>query len=388
VGRGSWVTVDEMIAYLATQEKPASAPTLTQSLLRKHYLSNFSRLLQLFVIPTGDPDSLWAARIGLLQQHWRKTFRLVPQWRDRLLALFPHRVAVWDRETQQRAISLVHCNYITRPSWRGLTVKKSQRHDQGWTVRAYAESLDAAKAAPFTLRMIDPDLMIFHIEPQLDSWGESEAVAPGSTSQIPSLCPAEANQAAEAYRALWEWVPLDISWKLSTVLTGVRATPNSHRRLHRVRIEASQVAKKFPGAKHTFKARGPEMDIRVLPGLMTAKFMWKDEETDRIKGAFIKDTDVPVDSLLLNKDHVDDVAQAMAARVSEMFLTRVEGDFRTRMKDLRPTGSLTAVTQRLEPDGRLSSICSATLPITPRDLFPVLDPSTRKYLLHVLYQQG
>lgn len=389
VGRGTWVSITEFLAYLSTQERPPAAPVLTQQLLRKHFLSNFSRLAQLYVIPTGDPDTLWAQRLHALAQHWRQTFRLVPAWRDRLLALYPHRVAVWDRETAQRAISLVHCNYLVRPSWRGFTVRRSQRRDQGWSVEAYAEGLNDADVAPFALSLIDPELMIFHIAPQVDAWHEADSVAPGTSTQIPSLSPSDLKEQQAAYRALWEWVELSISWKLSTVLTGVRATPNDLGRLYRVRIEASGLAKRFPAARHKAAAQGPELDIRVLPGLMTAKFRWEDSEGDRIRASFNPREAAFVDlsSLLLNRDQVEDVAQAMASRIYELHLTRVEGTFRTKMRDIRPTGSLTSVTHRLDTNGAMSSICTASLPVTPRDLWPFLGDSTRKAINQILYQQ-
>jgi hypothetical protein len=393
VGRGTWVTVDEYLDFLATQATPNGTAALTQADLRRDFLSGLQRVALNYTI-VGGIDPLWQQRLSALRQHWRQTFRITPEWRDRLLRVEPFRAAVFDRESGMRAASEVFCSYLVRPSWRGIGVKHPQRKDttHGWNVAglpSYGTPLADAYPAPFRLVLVDPQAMVLHCEPVVDPWHEADAIAPGTADadKMPVNRPGEVNRTKELNKALWEWVELAETWSLALVLTGSRATPNGSDRLHAETVEAGELNKFFKPAPKA--SNGPVMELRISPGFMAAKYGWSDDNGEAIRGALLAGGPLPP-SALLNGTHVRNVAVAMAACVHELMLNRVEGNFAVDARaaaGLKPTGSIGQVTHSLAPDGKLQAWVSASLPERARNLMTFLPAGTRKAILRTLYQQ-
>lgn len=311
---------------------------LSQALLRQYYFPGLRTMMTAYsLLANGTPEPVWTRRVQALHAHWRRTFRFLKAWRDKMLSWSPTRVGVVNTELGTRAPAAVYTDWIARPHVKGLITKASQRHDKGWPIAGYADLLVNAKLAPALVTPVSTEEGVFTVEARRDPNGEAEFVVLGSVSNLPSYDLNDLNiisQANTVY-ALWNQAQLDAGWKMSVVLTCVQGAPNSLDRLHRVVVPSSEITAE--------PSEGPQWSVVIQPGKMTAMFGWRDEDADQIKESFYTGAQLP-DDLLVNADHVRAVARAAASRVYSQFRDRVEGSLSAVMGDYEPQGSMRAAT--------------------------------------------
>jgi hypothetical protein len=91
--------------------------------------------------------------------------------------------------------------------------------------------------------------------------------------------------------------------------------------------------------------------------------------------------------LIINPEHLRNVAKARAAAVYALLVDRHEGSMSFRLDpSIEPTGSLRSVVHRLDHEGIAST--TVTLPpiAIPPDIFALMPESTRKVLQRQVQQ--
>ena len=381
VAQGTWVQIDDYLDAIALLNDfpPGKLGKLTQALIRKHYLSGFAILYNIYVAIEGTANPVWARRLSAIKEHWRRTYRFRPQWRDKIRTLRAYRVAIMDQETGTRGRAEAFHDYIVKPSEKTLAKLKGQNFDMGYQVQGHADNLKNAKRAPTEVQVIDNDNLIIRITPRVDSWGVTAAIAPGNIQgSFPKTTAGDA-------RILWNDPNTGLSpnFKLSIVLTATQAVPNSTDALHFEKVGPSEAADRLPSIPTIGPSSGPDWYTKIRAGRETARFAWRDEDSAAIKDAFFKGL-APPQSLMINPDRVRDLAAARAAQIYALLLDRVEGSFSVSiLATAKPTGSLAQVTHEVVSSG--DDWVAATRfdlpPITvPPDIWALLPESTRAVL--------
>lgn len=360
VHQGTWITVDEALAAWALlADFPAPVGALTQKKIRRHYLAGFSRLHNFYSLDAkGHPSEVWTRRIDAVAEHWRRTFRILPQWMDKLRGLKAYRVAVLDQETGTRARAAAYFDHTVKPSFR--TLIKRGAAALGWEVNGWAVDLTSARVGPADVEVLDEDNGIIRVTPRVDPWGVAAEIAPGKLDgPVPTM---NAGQSL----AVWSRVGLKQEFRLAVVLSGVPDAPNNERRLHRETVRPEDAVGLLPGVANVGACRGPVWHVSA--GDETARFAWIDAQADAIRESVYTGAELPR-ALLVNPDTVRDVARAQAARIYAWLLDRVEGSFRVSLNPtVVPAGSLTQVTHSARRAGR------AVLATTYLALPPILVP--------------
>lgn len=363
VTAGSWITFPQAYAaWNADSANPVPFPgiVVSDTLIRRMYMEGLGTLSHIFQVATvGGINAIWAARLQAVEQHWRRTFRVLPQWVDKLRRLSNVRVAIIDEERGTRAQAQAWFNYSVRPTTSGLALGPSDA--QGWHVTdCYAENLnDSSGPGPAEVRMLNPDAGIFQLVLRKDVYGRGAQIAPGTLNDngFPVW------NVGDAYVA-WSKATLDTAWSMSTILTGVQDVPNNEKRLLAVTVEANEAAESL-GADIGFAQQGP--DYEVYGSVETARYAWSDDFADQIREAFYSGGTIPED-LMVNPETVKAVARGQAARIYVALEDRAEGMFTARFNpSIIPSGSLSQVNHVIGLQG-----CSTQLVMPPLVQAPAL----------------
>ena len=326
-------------AWAADDKQPGNGIKLTQAKLLRFSLSGLGPLYATYRRVPGAPDALFARRLGKLQEHYRRTFKISQQWMDKLQFVAARRSSIVDQEHGTRGRSDAFFDYVVRPS--NLDLASRGQTSLGTQIIGFATQIKDGAPAPGEVSIDDPLSGIIKVTPRVDLNGADMIVTHG---QLDAPFP----QADAAKRAsLWARVSLKASWKLAVILTGVPSVPNDERSLWWVAVSLGDAAKKL-GAP-TPKALGP--DRAILSGDSVARFAWVDSLASEIKESIWTGTPPPAGALT-NPQEIEDVARAQAARVVSPLLPRVVGKVSIPLEGaVVPTGSLKTVTHGISLDG-------------------------------------
>lgn len=386
VQAGTWVPLLTRLlpAIQAKNDAPPAANgPLTAARLRRHTLAGMSGLLRLFVAgnPPGAVDQLWCRRLSEIQGSYRRVFRILPQWMDKVASVRAARVAVADPETGTRARADAYFDHTVKPSNLGLAAEAGGRHDLHWSVTSWAANLRDAKVAPADVTVLDEQLGIFRVDPVPDEYGFGAVVAPGTL-----VDPVRADPASGAKtKLLWNQTSLAEPWQLSVVLSMTQASPADRTRMHAEEVSLEQALRLLPGARAP-KAAGPDYDL--LCSDVTVKSAWRDEDRAAILEAFWTGKAQPP-GLVINLETVKAAAVAQLARAVAPLLPRGRGEFRVGLRaGVAPTGNMKIVTYGISVgQGGAGAVAwvQATMPgtTTSPSLMSLLPERVRRSLARV-----
>lgn len=398
VGPGTYVPLDDL--FDAYGNGPGYGGDgvlrpLSWDILRKHRANGFRYTQLEFSLidrDTGLIDIPWSRRIGKIVQGYRSEFKLRDVFVQRLASIRPVRAAVVSPITGTRAESPVYSDYIRRPSMHGMA-KSVSGALQGTQVQGYATKLAEAKAAPARVRVLNPGAGVIRVDVNDSDPGGlfGESMLGYSSQGIPyqSLTPNQFKSLDEQFHFMWDHVELDAGWQMSIILSCSPASPNTLGKLLAVEIspnEAGEVLGRDPGP-----CWGPVAYVRVFPGVVTARYAWDDDSSEEIiqaiKGEGSTDSNGGGEfpkSLLVNADHVRDVARAAAARLYAGVLDRPFGTLEVDMQpDLEPTGAISEVRHVMQGGATRTLVKFGTV-AAPRDIWRFLPASTRRTLMRSL----
>jgi hypothetical protein len=311
---------------------------------------------------------------------------------SRLASIRPVRTAVISPNLGARASSPVYSDYMMRPSHKGFSVTSGASAPAGVAVRGYADVISSSAApAPVHIRPVNPEAGIFELVPkQTDAKGFYEGVflgypdtssnnlgnpAAGMPTQSLGAAGLGAGPVTKLAFALgWDWVDLEADWKFSTVMSVVPNSPNDNRRLYKVEVTANELGEP--------DALGPPVEVRVYPGVTSARFAWLDSEADTIVPRIRGETE-GWPSQFVNRRAVEEVAKASALRVYEVFRDRPWGSMMVDAEaagPLEPVGMIDRVSSIMD-GGATRTRIDFGLVRQPADIWRYLDGTTRRALL-------
>ena len=382
VARGTWVPLVDLFEAWGVRKISASRSVkMSFDILRKHI---FGRGVTSFIHQFGNtagspPDPVWIARAATVVAHFRRSFRIVDIFWQRISNVLPFRASIINTETGAFGPAEAYCNWIRRPSYFGIAKHVTDGNkNQGWVVSGYADKLSGARAAPASVTIADAESGIIRIDPRFDPYGLTDQMAFGSPDGdvIPSQDLGRGNRTGLRVYSRWDSIQLKSGFKLSLLVTTVPGSPNTTNRLHAEDVEA-------PKENGISTGKGPDMEIRVQAGLMPALFGWNDNESDVIINAVKGLATLPT-SLLGNAQTIKNLAKAAAARVYETLADRPQGSVTVDMRpELEPTGMVSAVRHVMDR-GAMTTRVELPAVRQAASLWRFLDGPTRRAVLHVL----
>ena len=322
----------------------AEAPVLSHKLVRETILSsaNWQGLKEDWA---SDINNQYSRERLLLMQaietHWRKTYRILPQWRDKCRRIYNHRVSILNYETGTRGPAAVFTQHISKLTTLGHF--QVMQGDLMIQFDNWAEDLSEKDVSPFQINIIDSDMGLFTIQPKLHQFGILESSLVGNVDKefIPKA-------AYDNVRSFWNQVNLLDNFKLSVILTVTQDSPNDLRRLHSEWVSRGEIEEYL---KTDFgKCLGPPLD--VVQTADTARYMWsdKDENPTLIRNAFFGSSydgeyvDTYPGDMKLNEPEIKSLSLSAAAAAMVPLADVVEGRVMGPLKDVHPTGNLRTVT--------------------------------------------
>jgi hypothetical protein len=416
----SWVNLNAIINCDDWSNAPGQGDggKVTHALLEKAGMPYLDLWGALLITGVRQPDADWAARVGALQAHHRRSFQISSQWMSRTLSVKARRAALIDPATGTWAPSEVYCNHsfigTVRSFFKNLSEAKGLQYcinvpgypdgDQvpGKTSPSGAYKFtDSSKAAPVTVHVVDGDQGIIHFQFQADPNHMYEAALPGEVvRQDGSLYTPTANwgtpgEAAIAFDVVTDRVQipkLEADWKAAVILSHVPASPNDKRQLYKVTVEPKDVQGKIPAAD---AYGGPTWQVRVGPGMEGAKALiaWFDDRAPDIEAIFgIGDFPPDLRGIAINADavsapkgaviNINELAKSLAAQIWSRFHDHEEGSGTAKHNpEIKPTGWTGAVAHSLTPSGELITTLNMAGQIQEMNLSGLLDSSTRAILM-------
>jgi hypothetical protein len=343
---GQWIPVDFYLSYLSGKQ-PSGLPNLTRRVIRKGWMVN---VLEAYSSPTLDPSGLWARRIETIRAHFRLSFQIQKEWRDRIRKIIPYRVAVEDFVTGARADAPVFADYAQFETWRARGTSLNNKPEPFDVVRnrfASKVSLRTPGAivgvdytrlnpAPARVQVIDEDQGIVQV--QYGTFNDTSF----NVSRFVRSAIDNGSMPSDLLNRRNLWLQegmLDDAQQLSMIVTVSMGAPADNRRYHVEEITPTQAALKLPRRSVGRLSEGPVMEVKIQQALLPARFAWQD--ANAVAFALLYDTatsgpnglpGATIQKVLgdpINKDRVREVALAAAARVYNSFLDRVEGGYTT-----------------------------------------------------------
>lgn len=237
-----------------------------------------------------------ASRVQALRQHFRQTFRLNRRYMDRVRDIQAYRVAMIDPVTAARAPAAVWGQYCIIPSRKGRMAKRREVED-GYA----AQNIDALDglgsgfknnviqfaSGPAMVSMVDRDQGIFRVEYSVGPYGMRNSILPSflvdSTNQPtgPTRDLAQQDRAPMGYGMRVSGGSNGIFLKGSTefkvLLTLIPAAPNNKKQFHVETVKAEDIKEVFREEFGIKDGEGPELDVFIPPGEVTARFAWVDD---------------------------------------------------------------------------------------------------------------
>lgn len=394
---GSWITFKQMFDSPTLDAETTAIQTFLSGIhyinkfdnlaLRQGYLTSYE-LFNRFVIDHdagGEPNKFWSDIVNGSLEHWRRMFRIIKPWRDRIRSYRANRVGIVDFENRSRAPARAYLNYTARPTERMyLSSSVGDRYKHGWSFDGYRDDLSDPEAipAPSIIRIRDQENGIVQVLLKKGPYGEEKELIPGTPDEIPVNISAGAQEVV----LIDDQVDLSADYKVALVLTCLKAAPNNNGVFHSVYVKpqrAAAVLKRDIG-----QCDGPIMQVRVaVSPTTTARFHWEDIHAESIKESFWDGTPVP-ETLLSNREHVQHIAEAAAASVYSALLDRYEGGYSFTQKqggrNLEPTGSLGVVAHQSLSDSTVRTRVELPRIIQPVDLAALLPSATQRAVLGIV----
>jgi hypothetical protein len=360
-------------------------------------------------VDLSDKTADWAIRLSALQQHWRRTLRINRIWMDNTLSLKPYLVATLDPASGQRAPAIVFSDYVVDPSDKGLNYLIAAdpygRLDRFQEISGYQATINASsRFAPAVVNVVDDDQGIIHIDWQSDPYGLQDRVIPGTlkagtnpTVQMSNgILFSVANNAVpgNATGPVIEVPQLDTGYKAAVILTHVPAYPNNNGQFVRKRVSQGDV-EKFLGGSIGPQGTGPVMQIRINPGIETARVAWDDNRAEDIERLFgVKEGTADLTGLVVNAEdgtqvapepsqaaNIDLLSLAVGAQIYAGLIDRLLGEAAGHLSALPLQGWAETITHSVDPQG--VALTSVDMPevLPERNFLQELPQSVRTLVL-------
>ncbi len=388
---------------------------------------------------SGELDQLWgggggnefdlmplknlSARIGTFKRHFRQTFRINPAYMDRIRDLLDVRVRIVDPVKGTRSPAAVWNQYCISPTTKGIRmaprVREGTPHETQGTKRNVdalarydaGEKLVDTPTGNAEVVIIDKELGIIRVEGMLTPYGQQESITPchivdrlyGGTPKVPtrdlSLQDRQPIGAGMRIEGQTAGVYLRKTMRLKAMLTIVPAAPNNEKQCHLEEVEAGDVGAVFRSEFRIQSGKGPDLEVFVPPGEVTARFAWdEDSEAEDTVGKLlgigqeassaaegIEGPDLPGFKFVNKEEELRSHAVSIAAEMLAPFADNLQGRVVThaRTQDAKLVGNMASASIQVAaaPSGRVSAAYEFPGQAKALSRMAILPDAARKIIL-------
>lgn len=418
VTTGTWVTFP--VALASWGAPPGVAGALDFPLIRRAMAPGNSLANMFEEHGRASPDQDWVRRGGVIEAHYRRTFRVNPRIMDRVSNVRASRVATINPEQGTRGRASVWSDFAYLPTGRSRYAEyaNSAHTSAVMNCACYPSSglISGTPAAPASVTIDDADQGIYTItyEPTptrlyvetLPSQVETQGANTQPGTLVAAMSAGPSPYLRRSTRAIgWNIIgrfqspaELTANHKTITILTVVPAAPNTKRAMCWVDVTPGDVPS-FPGQG---ECEGPMLEIRVGPGLEVGRMAWLDSRKDELRAAITSDDARPVTGSEVyaladlvtnynsggaggNAASLTSIARACAARVWHSMRDRQLGAATFRFTPgAQLAGALTEIEHELSMTGALTTRMSLPARIEGLDLTRYTDAATRRVLFRTI----
>ncbi len=407
--QGTWITVQQ--ALEAWTEPSGTLNGLTADILDRAFIPEMNLWEGLALLGSLDLDGVkadWGARVAALATHYRQTYRINARWIDNILSLRDYLVGTIDLTTGTRAPALAFTDHAIRASDKSMFLEGARGDDINYAFNVFGypgintEIRDTDKPAPAVVQILDGDQGIVRIDYRIDPYRLSDMVLPGTIQNGPTENVRRSANVPIAFNAVGRdgTIPrLAPGQRVAMILSAVPGSPNSKAQLYRIRVTPSDLRGVLPKEVLANPTPGFIQEVRVGPGVETARVRWKQDRATDIERIFgvggeLQDPRADLEDLVINDGgfapagigaSLPRIARAVAAVVYVRERKRVYGTRTANLNTgLRIEGALSNITHQLNQDGKLFTILGTDEDVSGIDLFTFLDASSRSIILRLV----
>lgn len=419
---GQYINIDDYIRSLSlVVNTDLSIPVfITKPFLREFLLNGLAPSFANFFGDTfelADVRSAWNRRIDGLKEHYRKTYRFNPFWRNRMMNTKASRTAYISSTEPLRAPSPVYFNYAKK-----LTTKGAIAVNKGVYFNVFNYDPEISKAFPVPWAYInftgEEENGIFTLSLGGDPYGHNETIYPYTIANVPDIkygsflsahCTDDyAILGGAVSTAGYSGVPpvaastafgttggrpagaVNPDHSLSTIITSTPvASPGV--KLYSIKVYPKDVG--GPMGLRLSGASGPPLFVKVPASTQTARFVWSDKKAEEIEEAFgIRRTEdgsledvqpdyIGLEPLLLNPDDLKILANKFATEEYAPYVPRKRGGIITSFNDLYPDGTISTISHTITPPtGKITTSFSIDEEYRPPNWIQMLPSSIRAFI--------
>lgn len=407
VPQGTWITFAEALAAWGQPPLIAVGSQLTYRFILQALVPWNDLWGPLGILGSLDPNAEWSGRIRALQSHFRQTYRINRRWMDRILSLKAYSIGTVDQATGQRGPARAygdHC-YVAAKKHMFKQLGEVRQLGAGnsagdltlcTNIDGYPASgiIDAnTKPSPAEVSVVDEDQGIIRLDYVVDPLGMMEVCLPSKMGNVPKADirnrtnPITFDSIVKGGRL----AALETDHKVAMILTAIPASPNNDQQLHRLIVKPADVRQLLGPAASTglMDANGPIMEVRIGPGVETARIPWHDSRAKMVERAFgIEDGPVDFAGAVMNESSatggaasLNSIALAEAATIYASYCDRSEGAATGQPNaSIVPAGWLAEVVHEIDTAGVVGTTIRLPERIPKLTIWQFLDKSTRAIL--------
>lgn len=224
---GSWVfgTREVNIGEYIPMDIYLDAIGLSEDVVRTLWFSNqletfYARKLELAAGGTISlTERVFATQIvAAIRAHYRQTYQIDPFWMDRIATVENRRVTIIDSFSGYTPPSPVFADFCTILKIRNPVVANGTGSWQENSYNWFVDESDPYRTRPIaaTVSVINPQLGIFQIYPQFDTFGTVAKIIPCAVENMPKMAPFSTNplwQAANLFPTFSAETIMSVTWR-------------------------------------------------------------------------------------------------------------------------------------------------------------------------------
>lgn len=421
---GTWLNVkDWLVAMDADRPEIGSLPW-TFDTIKRHWLhGNLSGVLGVRGLNVSR-DVNYANRLGVLQQHFRRTFRINRKYMERIRTLRAMRVGLIDPVSGARAPASVWGQTCAVPGMAGkhmatrgttdfdkLVMTRNIDHLQ--ESRETGAEIVTTPPGPANVTILDADLGIFSVSWEVPNAGHVSSYLPcnladeNGGTRIGLLRDLSGQDdfvvgASMQIESVTKAANLANKMELVAILTAVPSAPNNKRQFHKVEVKPDEIDKVFRQSYRIKGGDGPPLEIFVSPGEATARFALQNQsqafdtvqklfgltQTGEGEEAGIEGSDLPGYVLMNEESQLTGHAKAIATEMITPFADNLQGTIVTRVPDagLKLVGNMSGAAIRVAtaPSAKVDAVHQFPGQQRTISRMAVMPESTRQIVLGIV----
>ena len=363
---GTWVRFDKLLEAW-DRERPEGSWPWTFKTIKEHWVKGNLEGALGAQGKDVDNNANIALRVQAIRTHFRQSFRINSRYMSRVRSLRAVRVGMLDPVTGARAPAAVWGQACMIPNTKGEQMA-SRGTEETAKLKVY-RNIDMLRESqnqgtqiietphgPTRVNIVDEALGVFRLEWVGPASGEAGSFIPCklvNDQNFDGIVPTRDLMAQDdlpmgiglnvqgGTNGIW----LDDSLEYAVVLTVVPAAPNSELQFHKETVEASDIQDLFRREFGITEGEGPELNVYVPPGEVTARFALNNQNTGAaslgqlfgLDGAAntagIEGPEIPGYTLTNGEREIKPHATSLGAEILAQFADNVQGTVVTRVPD-------------------------------------------------------